>query len=581
MAITFAVDDVTPAESLRPTRALADLVGPHMALGAPGRPVIETPAIHPLLAAVHVAFAEHRPLVVSPDAIWLTIAQGAALHVRLHAEELRGRLVRHQGRKRLTVTSPFVPSTAEEWARVVGAFRSLVAELVGDGRARLLTCDFSTTTPEARVASEIVLMDVYAPYCDYELMCICGIPEVALLGTAEDWRAIRQRIDVIAELDLEFWTRSLAPIADQLVATAEGRPDLAFWRDIYKPEAAYGAEKITGWIARLFPYGGGLGQYDQRNPLLEFPLGELPRQKKSGPFYDGPGIASDWVPRGTSQVLIDLRDGGAGCGDRDVILEGGLLGVEQDDAGRLAPVAGWLARPAAASTAALLERLRGGPHELEPARPAQPPPTGSVELVTLYRELHAATLFPGPGAWRLRPRSEHERIEVTMVPGRTFEVERILDLSDGTTVCCAYVRSGRRWVCLQVDALGPLTSPESTVPIPGSDEPIEVLGAVGHRTTTQTAPEVPVLDGTLTEILTQALDNGGDTDLVALGETLQDIASSWHRTPPPTEEELAARREAELAEREERRRRKRERQAELRARLGLPPAPGTDGNNRS
>jgi Domain of unknown function (DUF4419) len=569
MAITFAVDDVTPAGSLRPTRPLAELVGAHMAL-APARPVIETPAIHPLLAAVHVAFAEHRPLVLSPDAIWLTIAQGAALHVRLHAEALRGRLVRHQGRKKLTVDYLGVPSTAEEWARVVGAFRGLVAELVGDGRARLLTCDFSTTTPEARVASEIVLMDVYAPYCDYEVRCICGIPEVTLLGTAEDWRAIRQRIDVIAELDLGFWTRSLAPIADQLVATAEGRPDLAFWRDIYKPEPAYGAEKITGWIARLFPYGGGLGQYDQRNPLLDFPLGKLPRQQQPGPFYDGPGIASDWVPRGTAQVLIDLRDGGAGCGDRDVILEGGLLGVEQDEAGRLAPVAGWLARAAAASTAALLERLRQGPHQLEPALPAQQPPTGSVELVTLYRELHAATLFPGPGAWRLRPRSEHERIQVTMVPGTTCDVERILDLPDGTTVCVAYVQSGRRWVRLRVDALGPLTPPGSTVSVPWSTVPV-VLEGVGQRTTSQTAPEVPVLEGTLTEILTQALETGGDTDLVTLGETLQVIASSWHGTPPPTKEELAARREAARAEREERRRKKQERQAELRARLD-PPA---------
>jgi hypothetical protein len=535
MAITFAVDDVTPAESLRPTRALGELLGPHMALGAPARPVIETPAVHPLLAAVHVAFAEHRPLVLSPDAVWLTIAQGVALHVRLHAEELRGRLVRHQGRERLTVTSPSVPSTAEEWASVVAGFRSRVAELVGDGRARLLMCDFSTTTPEARAASEIVLMDVYSPYCDYELMCICGIPEITLLGTAEDWRAIRRRIDVIAELDLEHWTRSLAPIADELVASAEGQPDRAFWRDIYKPEEAYGAERITGWIARLFPYGGDQGRYDQSNPLLEIPLGELPRQKKSGPnpSYDGPGITSDWVPRGMSQVLIHLRDGGAGCGDRDVILEGGLLGVEQDEAGRLSPVAGWLARPASASTAALLERLREGPHELEPPRPARRPPTGSVELVTLYRELHAATLFPGPGAWRLRPRSEHERIEVTMVPGRTFsDVERILDLPDGTTVCLAGVRGGGRCVRLRVDALGPLAPPASAESIPGSGEAIDLVDAQGRRTTTQTAPEIAVLDGTLTEILAHALDTGGDTDLGARGETLQDIAPPWYRTPP-------------------------------------------------
>jgi hypothetical protein len=28
--------------------------------------------VAPLLAAVHVAFAQHRPLVLAPDAVWLT-----------------------------------------------------------------------------------------------------------------------------------------------------------------------------------------------------------------------------------------------------------------------------------------------------------------------------------------------------------------------------------------------------------------------------------------------------------------------------------------------------------------------------
>jgi Domain of unknown function (DUF4419) len=35
--------------------------------------------------------------VLSPDAVWLTIAQGVAQHVRMNAEELRPRLVNHGG----------------------------------------------------------------------------------------------------------------------------------------------------------------------------------------------------------------------------------------------------------------------------------------------------------------------------------------------------------------------------------------------------------------------------------------------------------------------------------------------------
>ena len=36
---------------------------------------------HGLLRAVHLAYALHHPLALSPDAIWLSIAQGFAAHL--------------------------------------------------------------------------------------------------------------------------------------------------------------------------------------------------------------------------------------------------------------------------------------------------------------------------------------------------------------------------------------------------------------------------------------------------------------------------------------------------------------------
>lgn len=48
---------------------------------------------HPLVEAVHEAFSRHYPLALSPDSIWLTIAQGFAHHVTENAETLRGHLM--------------------------------------------------------------------------------------------------------------------------------------------------------------------------------------------------------------------------------------------------------------------------------------------------------------------------------------------------------------------------------------------------------------------------------------------------------------------------------------------------------
>jgi Domain of unknown function (DUF4419) len=541
MTITFAVDDVEPAAEARPTFMLAERIGRHHALQTPRAEVIDAPGVHPLLAAVHVAFAEHRPLVLTPDAIWLTIAQGVAQHVRLHAESLRPRLVRHAGRHKITVEFPGVPSTAEEWTRVVGELRAKLADLVGDGRARLLTCDFSTTTPEARVASEIVLMDVYAPYCDYDVGCICGIPEVTLAGTPEDWRAIRQRIDVIAELDLERWVHSLAPIADHLVATSEGRPDRSFWRDIYKPREAYVWDRVTGWIARLFPYLQSGGSFELPNPLLDYALGELPPDEEGGRgWFYGPGLAVENAPRGTSEVVVALADRGAGSGERDVILEGGLLGVAQDDAGRLEPIAGWIVRNAGVSMSALVDRMRDEGHRIVPAHPSAQP-QGPAEIVALFRTIHSATLFEAGGAWRIRPVDEQEHVPVLLASGRGFDALRTVDLPDGT--CLAMVRyDGTHVVRLATGQFGDIGT---------GDFPPE-FGGPDTRPTSQRAEEVPILEGTLAEILWRALDSGGDSELPTSSKNLVDLAPPWALIPLPTPEEFEARRQEIRARRRRR-----------------------------
>src|ERR1043166_3980035 len=122
----FRVDEVEATSERLATRPLGERYRDVLAFGGDAAvPVIDHGAAHPLVAAVGIAFAEHRPLVLSPDAVWLTIAQGVAQHVRLNAEALRPRLVRHEGRKRLAITTDRMPTDAAGWASAVGRFREL------------------------------------------------------------------------------------------------------------------------------------------------------------------------------------------------------------------------------------------------------------------------------------------------------------------------------------------------------------------------------------------------------------------------------------------------------------------------
>src|SRR6516165_10769781 len=103
-------------------------------------------AYHPFVAAVHRAFMDHRPLCLSPDAIWLLICQGVANHINANAEQLRARFVSHQGKKLIKVRrDDFVKGSPENpWAEVVDRLSEEVREHIGSAY-ELFKPAFTTT----------------------------------------------------------------------------------------------------------------------------------------------------------------------------------------------------------------------------------------------------------------------------------------------------------------------------------------------------------------------------------------------------------------------------------------------------
>jgi Domain of unknown function (DUF4419) len=209
---------------------------------------------HPLIDAVHVAFSQHRPLALSPDDIWLVIAQGFSHHVAENAEALRYRLLRHEGSRELSANCADLSQANLEHA--IANFSTQIQQATDPVLHETLLCDFSTTTPAIRTASEVVLMDTFSSYFTYIMRCLCGIPRITIEGTVNDWQRIRARIEVIETYGLQWWVSRLRPILDEFVLAAEGHPTREFWQAIYKPAQAYGTKVVTGWITDLFPYLG-------------------------------------------------------------------------------------------------------------------------------------------------------------------------------------------------------------------------------------------------------------------------------------------------------------------------------------
>lgn len=228
---------------------------------------------HPFAYAVQKAYAEHRPLVISPDMIWLMIMQGFAQHVDNNSEELRDLFVDFDGKKMLNVKRRnFVKGSPDnDWEGVFPEFSQQIDRYTKEGLEDMINQSFTTSTEVERTAFRITVMDAMSAYFHYSFTVSCGIPEIILEGTPEDWAKIETQAKELSNYQLGWWTEALQPILNEFTLAANGTFNRDFWVKIYderQAEVDLVCAKaidtyITGWMLDFFPYVRG-----EKNPFL-------------------------------------------------------------------------------------------------------------------------------------------------------------------------------------------------------------------------------------------------------------------------------------------------------------------------
>lgn len=280
------------------------------------------------------AYAEHRPLVLSPDAVWLNICQVFSRYVNDNSAKLRKKIVRHKdGQMTLVVKSDKdLLSGQADWQAIMDGFMAQIdADTKGDV-AKKLVADFSTTGTAERIASGITIMDAMKSYFEYVVFYIsCGIPSITLTGTPDDWQSLLDKTMALNEYGMGWWTKDLKPILEEFVRASKGEPDRAFWKNIVmrdRPDRLRGGgctpEQPTvfdGWFLKLFPYN------------------------KDGKLADRVATVTDMM---AGMVKVPFRYIIAGTGaEKEIPMElwAGFVGAEKDnDTGALTPKIGWMVR---------------------------------------------------------------------------------------------------------------------------------------------------------------------------------------------------------------------------------------------
>lgn len=233
------------------------------------------------------AYCDHNELVLRPDDVWLAIMIQFSNYVNAvsRVEALRDRFVKHSGQKEIVVEINATLDTIP-YEEVLDTFSRVIDRELVDEIRTWVQPSFTTTRREDRTVASVVMMATVRSYFKYTLRLRCGLPKVTLLGTVEDWEAVRDRAvrlhqyavrtggdDVAAgENVMDSWCGRLMPVLAMIVHTFR-EPESAEARDFWNRICSYhpggsGPSHISGWITAFCAFTEK-GEY-QLGPVLGY-----------------------------------------------------------------------------------------------------------------------------------------------------------------------------------------------------------------------------------------------------------------------------------------------------------------------
>ena len=221
-----------------------------------------------LIQGLILAYKNHYPITITPDMIWILILQGFSRFMEKYAEQMREKFVNFTGKKDLKVKrieeTPYT-ATKEVWDGIMKEFVEKIGKNVGQETIDNLECNFSTTSPVALVTSQVSIMSAMKQYFTYRvLMGGCGISNITLEGSIQDWEKIKSKLEFLSTKGLEWYTQHLIPIINNFIETkkyysAKGKLSddlIEFWKRMIRLKGkggAYDPHIINGWIVNFIP----------------------------------------------------------------------------------------------------------------------------------------------------------------------------------------------------------------------------------------------------------------------------------------------------------------------------------------
>jgi len=235
-------------------------------------------------SAIIACYNNHWILKTSPDDWWNVIARTVAQAIDDNGdkEKVRNFFVDHDDKKEITIIVPHLATVDYGW--LFDQFsQGIRANIKTPGYVDLMQADFSTTTPNQLISSQVMIMSSMQKYFSFGFGTLCGIPGVEMKGRKEDWEQLINKTEeleksleaVIKEINLGDWFNKTKNILSKLLDTFNGNPDKVWWSHILSWNQTYGSGARSwwsGWMIDFLGAGGAENVTDFQSGTVSVPV---------------------------------------------------------------------------------------------------------------------------------------------------------------------------------------------------------------------------------------------------------------------------------------------------------------------
>lgn len=212
------------------------------------------------MQALADSWSSHVQFSLSPEVAWYILAHEIAAHVNLNAQQYRGLFTKSDRKEIISIRDDnLVYGQANGWTQSLSKFLPQIRSKVPQSAVDLMLPHFSTSTEESDTANLVLFMNMLSNYFNYQMVTLCGIPAVKVVGNAGDWKKVADQVELARNEfpGLKPWFSDLLPVLQNITDSMNGHevePD--FWAKMYEYDGGCGGNSATvrGWITTFFAH---------------------------------------------------------------------------------------------------------------------------------------------------------------------------------------------------------------------------------------------------------------------------------------------------------------------------------------